>query len=78
MIAKVAKTRKASISAKDEIFRQICMDVLASETSRVGVGKDQSNTKKLIASLIEKYCSSNGIFVEVKSSKKKMAVSEAA
>ncbi len=78
MIAKVAKTRKASVSAKDEIFRQICMDVLASETSRVGVGKEQSNTKKIIASLVEKYCSSNGVFVEAKSYKKKMPETEAA
>ena len=77
-IAKAAKTSKASISARDEVFRQICMDILTSETSRVGVRKDQSKSKKLIADLIEKHCGSNGIFVEVKPSRKKMAVTEVA
>ncbi len=77
MIAKVVKTRKASISARDEIFQQICLDILTSETSRIGIRQDQGNAKKIIVSLIEKHCNTNGFLVRTKSDKKKVPVSTA-
>jgi MoxR-like ATPase len=56
MIGKIVKVRKATISAEDEIFRQTCIDVLASETSRIGRRAKDTNAKNDILELIENHC----------------------
>ena len=56
MIAKTIQIRKASVSKSDEIFRQTCMDILASETSRIGSKANQDRVGEVIAELIDKYC----------------------
>ena len=56
MIAKTLQVRNASVDKNDEIFRQTCMDILASETSRIGSKTNQDRVREVIAELIDKYC----------------------
>jgi nitric oxide reductase NorQ protein len=56
MIAKTIQVRKASVNKKDKVFRQICFDVLASETSRIGSKSNQDRVMEVISELIDKYC----------------------
>lgn len=56
MIAKSIRIREGSISKSDPIFRQTCMDILASETSRIGRKSNQENVKKVITELIDRFC----------------------
>jgi len=56
MIAKTLKIRNASVDKNDEIFKQTCMDILASETSRIGSKTNQDRVKEVIAGLIDQYC----------------------
>jgi len=56
MIAKTLLVRNASVDKNDEIFKQTCMDILSSETSRIGSKTNQDRVKELIAQLIEEYC----------------------
>jgi len=56
MIAKTLKIRNASVDKNDEIFKQTCMDILASETSRIGSKTNQDRVKEVIAQLIDEHC----------------------
>lgn len=56
MIAKTLQVRKASVSKDDQIFRQTCMDILASETSRIGSKVNQDRVKEVIGKLIDQHC----------------------
>ena len=56
MIAKTLKVRKAAVNKDDEIFRQTCMDILASETSRIGSKTNQDRVKEVIGELIDQHC----------------------
>ena len=56
MIAKTLQVRKASVDKNDKIFRQTCMDILASETSRIGSKTSQDKVKVVIGKLIDQYC----------------------
>lgn len=56
MIAKTLQVREGSVSAKDKNFREICQDVLASETSRVGSKTNQAKVREIVGNLIDKYC----------------------
>ncbi len=53
MIAKSLAIRKGSVSKDDPIFRQTCMDILASETSRIGSRASQTRVKEVILQLID-------------------------
>jgi len=56
MIGKTIKIRKATVDKNDQVFRQTCMDILASETSRIGSKTNQERVKEVIAELIEQHC----------------------
>lgn len=56
MIAKTLQVRKASVDKKDQIFRQTCLDILASETSRIGSQTNQERVKEVIDELIDEHC----------------------
>ena len=56
MIAKTLKVRKASVNKNDEIFKQTCMDILSSETSRIGSISNQKKVKEVIGELIDQHC----------------------
>ena len=56
MIAKTLQVQKISPSKANGAFAQICQDILASETSRVGSKTNQERVKKVVKDLVEKYC----------------------
>jgi len=45
-----------SVNAGNRIFRQICRDVLTSETSRVGSKTSQQKVEEMLNGLIDKHC----------------------
>ncbi|NQT73921.1 MAG: gas vesicle protein GvpN [Chloroflexi bacterium] len=57
MVAKSMKVMNASVDANDPVFRQLCLDILASESTRVGSKVQASKVKQLIGQLIDQYCS---------------------
>jgi nitric oxide reductase NorQ protein len=56
MIAKTLAVREAEVNKDDPTFRQICMDILASETSRIGTVGSQTRVKEVISDLIAEIC----------------------
>jgi len=56
MIAKTLAVRQAAVDKDDPAFRQICMDILASETSRIGTAGSQKRVKEVISELIDGIC----------------------
>lgn len=61
MIAKAVKVRNISPFTSNGEFVQICEDVLASETSRVGARTNQSNIKKFIREIIGEHLEKNKV-----------------
>jgi gas vesicle protein GvpN len=55
MIAKTLKTQNLNPSTADGVFMQMCQDVLASETSRVGSKTNQNRVKEIVKELVEEY-----------------------
>jgi len=56
MIAKTLKVRRSSANKNDEIFKQTCMDILSSETSRIGSKSNQEKVRNVIGELIDQHC----------------------
>ena len=56
MIAKAITVRQARVDKEDPIFRQTCMDILSSETSRIGTAVSQKRVKRVINELIDQIC----------------------
>jgi len=54
MIAKTLKVQNLTPGKSDGKFRQICEDILASETSRVGSKTNQSRVKEIVRELVAK------------------------
>ena len=54
MIAKTLKVMGVNLKASSGAFVQICQDILASESSRVGSKANQSRVKKEVSALIQK------------------------
>jgi gas vesicle protein GvpN len=56
MVAKSLKTLNGKVRKSDKIFREVCQDILASETSRVGSKTNQEKIRHFVGELIHKYC----------------------
>jgi gas vesicle protein GvpN len=54
MIAKTLKVRKLTPSKANNMFMQVCLDILASETSRVGSKTNQDRVKQIVRELVIK------------------------
>jgi len=54
MIAKTLKVQSITPSKANGAFMQICQDILASETSRVGSKTNQARVKEIVKELVEK------------------------
>ncbi|MFZ5645053.1 MAG: gas vesicle protein GvpN [Bacillota bacterium] len=54
MIGKTLKVMNIPFDAKNDVFRQICIDVLASETSRKGNFRLQKGVRSLIVDILDK------------------------
>lgn len=55
MIAKTLKVRNGSVHPKDQIFRETCCDILASETSRIGSKTNRAKVEEVIQDMINRY-----------------------
>ncbi len=55
MIARSCRAHEAAISSKDYVFRQICRDILSSETSRLGTRNNHEKVKRLVDQLVDKH-----------------------
>ena len=63
MIARSCKSNEgARVAANNGVFRQICRDILSSETSRLGTRDNHLKVKQLVEELITKYCGSQKTF----------------
>ena len=56
MIAKTLKMQDLTPDRDNGAFAQICRDILASETSRVGSKTNQNKVKEVVDELVNKYC----------------------
>jgi len=56
MIARTLKELKSSPAKSNGVFKKVCQDILASETSRVGSKTNQERVKTIVGELIQKYC----------------------
>ncbi len=56
MIAKTLKVLHSSVNSKDSIFRKLCLDILSSETSRVGSKAQTIKVREKLNELIDQYC----------------------
>jgi MoxR-like ATPase len=52
MIAKTLKVQKLTPSKANRVFMQMCQDILASETSRVGSKTNQDRVKEIVRELV--------------------------
>ena len=55
MIAKTLKVQGLTPASSNGTFMQICQDILASETSRVGSKTNQDRIREIVKELVEKY-----------------------
>jgi hypothetical protein len=56
MIAKSLEVLNGTSKADNQIFKEVCQDILASETSRVGSKTNQDKVRKYVSELISKHC----------------------
>ncbi|OGX06677.1 MAG: gas vesicle protein GvpN [Omnitrophica bacterium RIFCSPLOWO2_12_FULL_50_11] len=57
IIAKVTKLRGAKVKAGDKVFREVCMDVLTSQTNQMGEYQERKRKAvPVIQDLIRRYC----------------------
>ena len=56
MIAKTLKVLQGSVDARNDGFRSLCLDILASETSRVGSKAHSAKVRELVGKLVDQHC----------------------
>ncbi len=56
MVGKVLKMQDGSVNATNDFFRQLCLDILTSESTRVGSRAQTNKVKKVVSQLLDRYC----------------------
>ena len=56
MIARTLKLKNGSVDAKNNGFRRLCLDILPSETSRVGSRSQAAKVREVVSNLIDEHC----------------------
>jgi len=56
MIGRALKVQNGSAGTGSEAFRQLCLDILSSESTRVGSKAQTSKVKEAVSQLIDRYC----------------------
>lgn len=56
MVAKTLKVLHSSVDARNEVFRKLCLDILASQTSRVGSRSHSAKVREFVGKLIDQHC----------------------
>jgi len=80
MVAKSISVHKGklAVDAADKLFRQIFIDIIASETSRIGSSSAVNRVRKIINEAIDKHCAKRVVHPVVKRPKAEEAVAIAA
>jgi len=74
MICRAAHLQNIRPAASNPIFRQICMDILTSQTMRYGPNRGDGRIKNVVQGLIDKHCPALVSQRKVKTEKKKVMV----
>ena len=56
MIAKTLKVLHGSVNSRNGVFRKLCLDILASETSRVGSKAQSTRVREKLNEIIDQHC----------------------
>jgi len=56
MVAKALKVQNGAVDAGNGLFRQLCLDILASESTRVGSKAQTTRVMEVVGQLIDRYC----------------------
>ncbi len=56
MIAKSLLVLNGHVQGSSHLFQQVCQDILASETSRVGSKSNQAKVRELVKKFVKRYC----------------------
>ena len=56
MIAKSLTVLNGHVKGSNQVFQQVCQDILASETSRVGSKSNQAKVRELVKKFARQYC----------------------
>ena len=56
MVGRALKVQNSSVGTGSEFFRQLCLDILSSESTRVGSKAQTTRVKEVVNRLIDQYC----------------------
>ncbi len=56
MVGKALEVQRGSASAQNNLFRELCLDILASESTRVGSKAQTARVKEVVGQLIDQHC----------------------
>jgi len=56
MVGKALKVQNGTVAANNGLFRQLCLDILASESTRVGSKAQTARVKEVVSQLIDQHC----------------------
>lgn len=56
MVAKALTVLNGHVKGSSAMFQQVCQDILASETSRVGSRRNQAKVSELVKTFVTQYC----------------------
>jgi len=56
MVGRALMVQNGSAGAGSEAFRQLCLDILSSESTRVGSNAQTSRVKEVVNRLVDQYC----------------------
>jgi len=56
MVARALKAQNGTVDANNGLFRQLCLDILASESTRVGSKAQTARVKEVVGQLIDQHC----------------------
>lgn len=56
MIARSLRVLNGHVKGGSPVFQQVCQDILASETSRVGSKSNQAKVRELVKKFVKQYC----------------------
>lgn len=73
MIAKTLRVRGGSVRADDPIFRETAIDILSSETSRIGSRKERDKTVEAVNEIIDRIVGQEPTYREFVPSSDKVA-----
>ncbi|MBI2936033.1 MAG: gas vesicle protein GvpN [Chloroflexi bacterium] len=56
MVARAVKVQGGAISADSPLFRQVCLDILGSQSTRVGSVDQIARAREVLNELVDRYC----------------------